>query len=125
LSIDVKNGFELTRKDSQEMFVVLCDTADMKREWIRNIKNIVKEYQKAEYHANKDRMLRGTCIAPSRSHKHDTMSTDIESCNAFIDAESREAKRQAFRALTQTSAEPAYGRQLSSTHIHTYRAKGA
>ena len=58
---EVKNGFELARKDTQEKFTILCDTPDMKREWIRNIKTIVKEYQKAEYIANKDRMLRGTC----------------------------------------------------------------
>merc|ERR1711879_923640 len=73
-------SFELSLKDGKARFVLSADSLVAKQDWVRDIKRIVKEYQKAEYEANKYRLVR--------------------------EADERERKRVAFKALSQKSAEP-------------------
>lgn len=79
---DVKNAFELCHKVDPNLFqfMVSAEDAESKRSWIKDIKGIVKSYQRSEYLANKDRLVK--------------------------EQEEREAYRLKLEELTQTEVNP-------------------
>jgi hypothetical protein len=53
------NAFELAHKTEDKKVFLAVDSAEEKRSWIKDIKQIVKEHQRQEYLANKDKLIRG------------------------------------------------------------------
>ena len=60
---EVKNAFELAYKDmagnSTRSLIVCADTPEDKRSWLKDIRTIIKNYQREEYQANKSKLIRG------------------------------------------------------------------
>ena len=115
-NIDFSNGFEI--KGETLSYFLSSSHSEEKRQWLGKIKSILKAFQKQEFSAKKDSLIRGMRSSPIciRSHIYDF----------YADAELREKRRVQLADLSRKEVNPQPGNNqdvwslaLILWHMHT------